>query len=187
MWENRKMYLNRTYIKVQNYVNWIFCCITHYLNTVSSCFDGHSFLSYSGTGWTSTTGSAGRWSEQSWRGRAGRTHWSGWSERPSWSPEDRLSCSPTPFSQKYWTIDCSAVLIVCIFLIFLCVSRSASFVNHIVPAVLLKIIKKIIIRTFLYLLTGVSFLKWWQMMFNLSNQHFVNQNVKEIPLDNKAL
>lgn len=25
MWENRKMYLNRTYIKIQNYVNWIFC------------------------------------------------------------------------------------------------------------------------------------------------------------------
>lgn len=47
------------------------------------------------------------------------------------------------FSQEYWTTDCSAVIIVCIFLIILCVSRSASFVKHIVSAVLLKIINTI--------------------------------------------
>lgn len=100
-------------------------CIMCYWNT----FHGLTLtsLSCSGTGWMSTTGSAGRWLEQSWRGRAGRRHLSGWSERPSQSSEDWLFYSPITLAKEYRTIDFSAVIIVCIFFIFLCVSHSASF------------------------------------------------------------
>lgn len=131
---------------------------SYYMNMhyISPWFDSLSPLPCRWTGWTSTTGSVWRWSEQRWRGKAGGRGWSGWSERPSRSPEERLRCKPTLYAQEYFTINRSAVIIVCIFLIFLCVSHSASFVKHIVSAILLKIIKRNQEITFLYLLLCVS-------------------------------
>lgn len=90
-----------------------------------------SLLSCSGTGWTSTTGRAGRWLEQSWSGRAGRRPWSGWWERPSQSSEGFLEPVWQQWSSVLSSSSCSAS------------SHSASFVKPIISTVLLKTINTI--------------------------------------------
>lgn len=90
-----------------------------------------SLLSCSGTGWTSTTGRAGRWLEPSWSGRAGRRSWSGWSERPSQSSEGFLE----PVWQQWSLLSSSSS--------FSASSHSASFVKPIISTVLLKTINTV--------------------------------------------
>lgn len=83
----------------------------------------------------------GGWSRAGEAGQEGRT---GVADQRD--PANRLrteSCASQSFLPRITgTINSSAVIIVCIFLIFLCVPHLASFVKHIVSAVLLKIIKK---------------------------------------------
>lgn len=115
----------------------------------------------------------GGWSRAGEAGQEGRT---GVADQRD--PANRLrteSCASQSFLPRITgTINSSAVIIVCIFLIFLCVPHLASFVKHIVSAVLLKIIKKKKLPRVYSLLspTWSAFIEQWQPHVQLGKRAF---------------